>query len=208
VRQGPWSDVYSIGKILLFLLKGSVPKKDGVNPQEFGADCEDYLAEIVERATQSDYRHRYRNATVLRDVLEAKDPTPPSTASVRYIQQGTEFTVEPGDTIGREGANGPPASITIEDPQGEYISSVQVQFESQGGDWYLVDRSLNGTFVQKGSGWQRVLCAAGRERLREKGEDYTDRHGEEPPESIRLESGNLISLVHPTYGVTFEFQAE
>jgi protein kinase/serine/threonine-protein kinase len=208
VRQGPWSDVYSIGKILLFLLKGSVPKKDGVNPHDFGADCDDYLAEIVERATQSDYRHRYRNATVLRDVLEEKDPSPPSTASIRYIQAGKQFSVEPGDTIGREGANGPPASITIEDPQGEYISSVQVQFETEGGEWYLVDRSLNGTFVQQGSGWQRVLCGAGRDRLEEKGEDYTDRHGEEPPESIRLEDGDLISLVHPTYGVTFEFKAE
>lgn len=208
VRQGPWSDVYSIGKILLFLLKGSVPKKDGVDPQEFGAECEDYLAEIVERATQSDYRHRYRNATVLRDVLAAKDPTPPSTASIRYIQGDREFNVEPGDTIGRAGAQGPPASITIDDPQGEYISSVQVQFESEGDEWYLVDKSLNGTFVQKGSGWQRVLCEAGRERLREQGEDYTDRHGEEPPESIRLQDGDLISLVHPTYGVTFQFNSE
>jgi len=208
VRQGPWSDVYSIGKILLFLLKGSVPKKDGVDPQEFGAECEDYLAEIVERATQSDYRHRYRNATVLRDVLAAKDPTPPSTASIRYIQGDREFNVEPGDTIGRAGAQGPPASITINDPQGEYISSVQVQFETEGDEWYLVDSSLNGTFVQKGSGWQRVLCEAGRERLREQGEEYTDRHGDIPPESIHLEDGDLISLVHPTYGVTFEFHSE
>ncbi|MBX0323673.1 protein kinase [Halomicroarcula sp. F13] len=208
VRQGPWSDVYSIGKILLFLLKGSVPKKDGVNPQDFGADCPDDLAEIVERATQSDYRQRYRNATVLRDVLEARDPTPPATASVRYIQADQRFTVEPGDTIGRAGATGPPASITIDDPQGEYISSVQVQFDTEGDDWYLVDRSLNGTFVQKGSGWQRVLCEAGRERLRSEGEDPTDRHGDVPPESIRLRDGDLVSLVHPTYGVTFEFDSE
>ncbi|WP_254271546.1 FHA domain-containing serine/threonine-protein kinase [Haloarcula marina] len=208
VRQGPWSDVYSIGKILLFLLKGSVPKKDGVNPHDFGADCDDYLAEIVERATQSDYRHRYRNATVLRDVLEAKDPTPPATASVRYIQADETFAVEPGDTIGRAGASGPPASITIDDPQGEYISSVQVQFDTKGDDWYLVDRSLNGTFVQKGSGWQRVLCETGRERLRREGEDPTDRHGNVPPESIRLRDGDLVSLVHPTYGVTFEFHSE
>ncbi|MBV0903411.1 FHA domain-containing serine/threonine-protein kinase [Haloarcula salina] len=208
VRQGPWSDVYSIGKILLFLLKGSVPKKDGVNPQAFGADCEDYLAEIVERATQTDYRDRYRNATVLKEVLERKDPGPPATASITYIQAGTRFTVEPGDTIGREGANGPSASITIEDPQGEYISSVQVQFDTEDGDWYLHDRSLNGTFVQKGAGWQRVLSSPGRERLRTEGEDPTDRHGNVPPESIRLRDGDLVSLVHPTYGVTFEFHPE
>nr|WP_254282798.1 FHA domain-containing protein [Halomicroarcula limicola] len=140
--------------------------------------------------------------------MEAKDPTPPSTASVRYIQADQQFTVEPGDTIGREGATGPPASITIEDPQGEYISSVQVQFDTRDGEWHLVDRSLNGTFVQKGSGWQRVLCEAGRERLRQEGEDPTDRHGDVPPESVRLRDGDLVSLVHPTYGVTFEFHPE
>ncbi|WP_324662949.1 FHA domain-containing serine/threonine-protein kinase [Haloarcula sediminis] len=208
VRQGPWSDVYSIGKVLLYLLKGSVPKKDGVNPHDFGADCDDYLAEIVERATQSDYRKRYRNATVLRDVLEARDPTPPSTASIRYVQTDREFPVEPGDTIGREGADGPAASITIEDPKGEYISSVQVKFEKAGDEWYLVDQSLNGTYIQRGSGWQLVLSEDGRNRLKKKGEDYTDRNGEEPPESIRLDDGDLISLVDPTYGVTFQFQAE
>ena len=208
VRQGPWSDVYSIGKILLFLLKGSVPKKDGVNPQAFGADCDDYLAEIVERATQTHYRDRYRNATVLTEVLERRDPTPPATASVTYIQADRQFTVEPGDTIGRQGASGPPASITIEDPQGEYISSVQVQFDIEDGDWSLHDRSLNGTFVQKGAGWQRVLSAPGRDRLRSEGEDPTDRHGNVPPESVKLTSGDLVSLVHPTYGVTFEFHPE
>lgn len=208
VRQGPWSDVYSIGKILLFLLKGSVPKKDGVDPQDFGADCDDYLAEIVERATQTRYQDRYRNATVLKGVLEARDPEPPATASVRYIQAGERFSVEPGDTIGRSGANGPQASITIDDPQGEYVSSVQVQFDTADGDWYLHDRSLNGTFVQKGQGWQRVLCEAGRTRLREEGEDPTDRHGKVPPESVRLRDGDLVSLVHPTYGVTFEFHTE
>ncbi|MDS0282843.1 FHA domain-containing serine/threonine-protein kinase [Haloarcula onubensis] len=208
VRQGPWSDVYSIGKILLYLLKGSVPKKDGVNPHDFGAECADYLAEIVERATQSDYRHRYRNATVLRDVLEARDPTPPSTATIRYSQTGQEFPVEPGDTLGREGADGPAASITIEDPQGDHISSVQIQFEKAGDAWYLVDKSLNGTYVQRGSGWKWVLSGDGRERLKEKGEDHTDRHGEEPPESMQLNDGDFIALVHPTYGVNLTFEAE
>jgi protein kinase/serine/threonine-protein kinase len=208
VRQGPWSDVYSIGKILLFLLKGSVPKKDGVDPRDFGADCDAYLADIVERATQTDYRDRYRNATVLKEVLQNRDPEPPATAAVRYIQADERFVVEPGDTIGRRGASGPSASVTIDDPQGEYISSVQVQFDTEDGDWYLHDRSLNGTFVQQGQGWQRVLCAAGRDRLREEGEDPTDRHGNVPPESVRLHDGDLVSLVHPTYGVTFEFHPE
>jgi protein kinase/serine/threonine-protein kinase len=141
-------------------------------------------------------------------VLEAAAPSPPETAAVRAIQAGRRCEVKRGGTIGREGADGAPAYVAIGDPKGEYISSIQVQFESEGDKGYLGDRSLNGTFVQQGSGWQRVLCEAGRERLREQGEDYTDRNGDEPPESIRLRDGDLISLVHPTYGVTFEFTTE
>ena len=76
------------------------------------------------------------------------------------------------------------------------------------GDWSLHDRSLNGTFVQKGAGWQRVLSAPGRDRLRSEGEDPTDRHGNVPPEAVTLTDGDLVSLVHPTYGVTFEFHPE
>lgn len=41
-RQGPWSDVYSIGKILMFLLRGTVPEKDVVDPRDFGVHCDPY----------------------------------------------------------------------------------------------------------------------------------------------------------------------
>jgi serine/threonine protein kinase len=204
-RQGPWSDVYSIGKILLFLLKGTVPKMDGVDPRDFGADCDPYLAEIVETATQTDSHDRYRNATVLKHVLEARDATPPREASVTYTQEDTRFRISPGDTLGRRYAQGPTPSIAIEDDD-EYISTVQVQFDIEDGHWVLVDRSLNGTYVQTGDGWQRVLGESGRERLREKGEDPTDRHGNVPPETYELTDGDLIALVHPSYGVTFEFE--
>jgi len=206
-RQGPWSDVYSIGKILLFLLKGTVPKKDGVNPRDFGIECDPYLAEIVETATQSAYDQRYRNATVMKQVLEARDPTPPAQATLTYIQQGEHYTISPGDTLGRRFAKGPTPSIAIED-EGEYISTVQVQFDIVDGQWHLQDRSLNGTYVQTGEGWQRVLGETGRERLEAQGEDPTDRHGNTPPTSYELSAGDLIALVHPSYGVTFEFEPE
>jgi protein kinase/serine/threonine-protein kinase len=205
VRQGPWSDVYSIGKILFYLLKGSVPNKHGVDPREFGADCEPEVAEIIERATRSAYRDRYRNATVLRNVLAENDPAPSTSATLRYLQADTQFTVTPGDTVGRTSAPGPSPSIAIEDPEGAHISAVQFQIETADDGWRLIDRSLNGTFVQKGSGWRWVLCPDGRTRLREHGEDYTDRHGNRPPESLRLADGDLIAVVHPTYGVAFEF---
>ncbi len=207
VRQGPWSDVYSVGKILLFLLKGTVPKMDGVDPRDFGVDCPPYLAEIVERATATGYEDRYHNATAMEHVLRERDPTPPPQASVRYLQTGDRYTIHVGDTIGREYAEGPSPAIAIED-EDEYISTVQVQFDvDDHGTWRLRDRSLNGTYVQTGDGWQRVLGEVGRERLREQGEDPTDRHGNVPPTTFKLADGDLVALVHPSYGVTFEFQS-
>ena len=205
MRQGPWSDVYSVGKILLYLLKGTVPRKDGVDPRDFGAECEPYLAEIVEMATRTDYEERYRNATAMKRVLETRDASPPPAARLRYTQEGETYTVYPGDTIGRRFAEGPRSSIVIEDEE-EYISTVQVQFDTDAdGEWFIRDRSLNGTFVQTGTGWQRVLSQAGRERLESCGEDPTDGNGEVPPELYGLRDGDLIALVHPSYGVTFEF---
>jgi len=204
-RQGPWSDVYSIGKILLFLLKGTVPKMDGVDPRDFGVDCPPYLAEIVERATATSYEDRYHNATAMEHVLREMDPTPPPQASVRYLQEADRYTIHVGDTIGREDAVGPSPAVAIQD-EDEYISTVQVQFDvDDHGNWQLRDRSLNGTYVQTSDGWQRVLGEAGRERLREQDEDPTDRHGNVPPTTFRLQDGDLVALVHPSYGVTFEF---
>jgi protein kinase/serine/threonine-protein kinase len=205
MRQGPWSDVYSVGKILLYLLKGTVPRKDGVDPRDFGAECDPYLAEIVEKATATDYEERYRNATAMKRVLEARDPSPPPSATVRYTQAGERYTIYPGDTIGRRYADGPRSSVVIEDEE-EYISTVQVQFDTDAdGEWFIRDRSLNGTYVQTGGGWQRVLSEAGRERLAESGEDATDAEGNVPPELYGLREGDLVALVHPSYGVTFEF---
>jgi protein kinase/serine/threonine-protein kinase len=205
VRQGPWSDVYSVGKILLYLLKGTVPRKDGVDPRDFGAECDPYLAKIVEKATRTDYEQRYRNATAMRHVLESRDSSSPPTATLTHVEADTDYTIYPGDTVGRRFPDGPPSSITIEDEEG-YVSTVQVQFDiDEEGEWYLQDRSLNGTFVRVGSEWQRVLCAAGRERLRECGEDPTDRNGHEPPEQYGLMDSDRIALVHPGYGATFEF---
>ena len=204
-RQGPWSDVYSIGKILLFLLRGAVPHKDGIDPRDFGVDCEPYLAEIVEKATRTDPDERYRNATAMERVLRGRDATPPPSASLVRHGGDEEYSVYPGDTLGRRDAAGPAPSIAVRDDEG-YVSTVQVQFEHDDGAWQLRDRSLNGTYIQAGDGWQRVLCVAGRERLQQKDEDVTDRHGFIPPESYELHDGDMVALVHPSYDLLFEFR--
>jgi len=207
-RQGPWSDVYSVGKILLYLLKGTVPRKDGVDPRDFGAECDAYLAAIVEKATHTDPDERYRNATAMKRVLESRDPTPPPAATLTHTQADEAYTIYPGDTIGRRYADGPTPSVAIED-EAEYISTVQVQFDTDAdGEWFVRDRSLNGTYVRAGGGWQRVLSEDGRHRLEASGEDPTDRDGETPPTVYGLRDGDLVALVHPSYGVTFEFYTE
>ena len=203
--QGPWSDVYSIGKILLFLLKGTVPKKDGINPRHFGVDCPPYLAEIIERATQTDYRERYPNATSMKYVLEAKDSSPPPQASLEAVDGGTSFTVHPGDTIGRDGGATTP-SITLDDAD-EHVSPIHVRFDTSSDEavWRLEDHSLNGTYVKTQTGWRRILQPGGREILEARGGDPTDGNGSEPRSEQPLSDGDLISFVDPSYGATFEF---
>jgi hypothetical protein len=145
---------------------------------------------------------------VFATVLQRQDPEPPTQARLLHDQSGTEYMISPGDTIGRQGADGPAATITINDPGREkYISAVQVQFDTnRRGRWVVRDQSLNGTYVQNGSGWQRVLCENGRNRLQSKGSDPTDRHGNIPPETLELNDGAIIKLVDTTYNVTFEFE--
>jgi protein kinase/serine/threonine-protein kinase len=203
--QGPWSDVYSIGKILLFLLKGTVPKQDGVNPRDFGVGCPPYLAEIIERATQMDYRDRYPNATSMKYVLEAKDSSPPPQASLEAVGEDASFTIHPGDTIGRDGGATTP-SITLEDAD-EHVSPIHVRFDTNRDEaiWRLEDHSINGTYVRTQTGWQRILQPGGRDLLDARGGDATDRNGEVPPSEHVLGDGDLIALVHPSYGTTFEF---
>ena len=211
MQQGPWSDVYSLGKILHFLLDNhgsDAPPPPDSGPQDFGVDCPDYLDEIIRHSTKANTDERYNNARVFRLVLENRDPDPPAKAEVRRLETGNSWELEPGDTIGRKGATGPDATVALQKDD-SYISAVQVQFRLDGNNnWVLHDRSLNGTYVQEGSGWQRVLCQEGRKRLNQKGSDPRDRHGDVPPEQVELRREAVIALVNPQYDVTFEFEAK
>ena len=206
-RQGPWSDVYSIGKILMFMLSGSGVRKHAVDPRDFPGtrSTPAYLAEIIETATAEHKDDRYPNATVLARVLEARDPEPPDVARLVHLQSGETYEIYPGDTIGRQAADGPQPAIALADPD-KYISAVQVRFDqTEAGEWVLRDHSLNGTWVNGGDGWERVLSASGRERLEERGED-PGAGGDPPPEERRLDPGDEIALVHPEYPVWLRFE--
>jgi serine/threonine protein kinase len=206
-RQGPWSDVYSIGKVLMFMLSGTGVRKNAVDPRDFPGtrSTPAYLAEIIERATGKHKDDRYRNATVLGRVLEARDPEPPDVATLVHLQAEETYEIYPGDTIGRQSAEGPQPSIALADPD-KYISSVQIRFDRDGeGNWVLRDHSLNGTYVDGGDGWERVLSESGRERLVEKGDDPAV-DGEMPPEERVIEPGDRVALVHPEYRAWLRFE--
>ncbi|MEF8775442.1 MAG: FHA domain-containing serine/threonine-protein kinase [Haloarculaceae archaeon] len=208
-RQGPWSDVYSIGKLLMFMLSGSGVRKDAVDPRDFPGTraTPEYLALIIEKSTQKHKDDRYRNATVLARVLEARSPDPPDLATFVNLKTGEEYEIYPGDTMGRQGADGPQPAIALEDPD-KYISAVQVEFDQRhDGTWVLQDHSLNGTWIRDGDGWDRVLSEYGRDRLVEKGDDPSE-DGEMPPEERVLEPGDEIALVHPEYPIWLRFEGE
>ena len=96
---------------------------------------------------------------------------------------------------------GVPRAMSIRDDE-EYISAVQVEFDTDSsGNWYLKDKSTNGTYVNKGNGWQQVLSQRGRRRQEQQGRDVPGNL----PSELQLDRGDMIAFVHPSYGVTCEF---
>jgi len=208
-RQGPWSDVYSIGKVLMFMFSASAARGDGVDPRDFPGtrSVPAPLAESIQGATRSHKDDRYRNATVLARVLENRDPEPPDVVSVTHLQEGRSYDVYPGDTVGRSTRDGPRPSISLEDPD-SHISAVQAQFDTgDDGTWLLRDRSLNGTWIKRGDDWHQVLSETGRERLGER-TDRSEAELADLPAELRLRDGDRIALVHPSYDVWLGFSEE
>jgi protein kinase/serine/threonine-protein kinase len=207
-RQGPWSDVYSVGKVLMFMFAASAARGDGVDPRDVPGtrSVPEPLAESIQRATRAHKNDRYRNATVLAQVLERRSADPPATASVTHLQAGERYDLYPGDTIGRETTDGPRPSVSLADPD-SYISAVQAQFDTDSdGTWLLRDRSLNGTWIRRDGEWYRVLSGRGRERLAARADD----RGSLPefPEQVALVAGDRVALVHPEYDVHLRFEGE
>ena len=204
-RQGPWSDVYSIGKILCFLQVGWVPDDDGVAPSDFGVEVAPYIDEIIYTATQHEHRDRYPNASALRRALETRDSTMPTRASIEWLGQGERWRISPGDTLGRKTTDGPRPSIILEDGRHRALSAVHCRFDTtETGDWKVIDTSLNGTYISKHDEreWHMLLSETGQQRQRRVGESIPD---DLETEAI-LEDGDVIAPVSPGYPERFYFQ--
>lgn len=199
--QGPWSDVYSIGKIIFFIITAQRFGQDGLVPSDVGGTSPSYLDDIVERATARDPTERYSSATALKHALERKDPTPPQTASLYHVGGGRTYELKAGDTIGRD--DPPKTSISV---PAKYVSRVHCQVTRDAtGSWVLEDESTNGTYYHENGDWVEILSPNGRQKLRSKGRDV-----EATTDTKRLEPGDTFALVDPNYDkkTWFIFQGE
>ncbi|WP_311170555.1 protein kinase domain-containing protein [Halobellus ordinarius] len=203
--QGPWSDVYSLGKTLFYMMTTAKLESNGLRPSNFGASCPQYLDEIVARATARDPTERYSSATALKNALGREDPTPPQTATLYHVGADHAYDIEDGDTIGRD--DPPKTSISITDPNDDtFVSRVHCRITRNAtGSWVLEDESTNGTYYYEAGDWVEILSPNGRQTYRSKGRDV-----EATTDTKRLEPGDTFALVDPNYDkqTWFIFQGE
>ncbi len=197
---GPWSTVYSIGKLLFFMITGRCWEGPSHTPGEVGCSCPEYLNQIIGRATAADPSDRYGSATSIRHALERETPHSTDCAVLHHPGTGSEYVIKDGDTIG--GGDLPKTHLTIEDL---YLSPVHCQFlEGEDGNWILTDTSTNGTYVfRSDSGWEMCLSKQGQRKHRE-------HKGKTPADNVQtdLSSGDAIALIDPTYNKRLWFRFE
>lgn len=192
-RQGPWTDVYAIGKILFYILNsGQAVIQDNIDPRDYQVSTSAPLAEIIQRSTAVNPTNRFRNATEMKEALEQNDASVSGpSATLRIQSTGQEFTVSPGDTLGRKNTAGPYATIEVDDPGNDaYISRIHMKFEHEQGRWVLKDTSKNGTILYKnGTPYQL---------------DSTSRT--QNPDRRALDDRDVISPVAENYGLDLQFR--
>lgn len=209
---GPPADVYALGKCCCFLLAGEAPTFEheslgswrAVDPRDYGADCSGHLASVVWRATQPQPVDRYEDAGAFADALASALDLPDRAAELVDEQSGQRIRVRPGDVLGRWTPDRRVPHVALPDPE-QLCSPVHASLEWDGTDWVLVDRSVNGTYVQRAgaaSDREYVLSADGRERREAEGAPLP---ASEPPERVALEAGDRIAPVSPEFEPTLTF---
>lgn len=198
---GPWSDVFSWGKLAFYLLTGvkvesaDVPA-EGLDPRSFGATCEAALAAVVQRATAPDGTERYADGMALADAVGRVV----GRAERMVIEHpaGGRCAVGVDDTFGRLAEGRPTPWIVVADERG-YVAAEHARFVRTNGAWALEDLSRNGTYIADGEGWTLVLSAGGYQA--QCAEGHLDPRDPAPPAVHPLSPGATIAPVHPEYGI-------
>lgn len=209
---GPRSDVYALGKLLVFLLTGEAPSCraseraawEPVDPRSFDAGCPPGLATAIRRATAPRPEDRFDDALDLVDSLASCLDVPDRMARLEHEASGVGVRVRPGAALGRFCTDQRLPAIVLPD-EDRYLSPVHASVERDDGAWVLRDRSLNGTFLGRGDSWRYVISPDGLERRRASGAPLPERS---PPASIPLEDGTTIAPVTPEYGCQLTFRRE
>jgi len=198
---GPWSDVYSWGKLAFYLLTGAKVRTEnvpagGLDPRTFGSSCAGALADVVSRATSPDPEARYEDGIALAAAVARA--TGRSPRLLVEHPSGVACAAGDGDTLGRLAADEPVPWVVLADPEG-HVSPQHARFERSGDGWTLADTSLNGTYVAGSDGWRFALSEAGYRTRVERGE--TDPERDRPPTAVTLPDGATVAPVHPEYGL-------
>ena len=198
---GPWSDVFSWGKLAFYLFTGvkvmpmDVPET-GLDPQSFGASCSDELSAVVQQATVPTADDRSADGTALAEAVAAATGQGPR---VRLTHRsGISCRVAHGDEFGRLVEGKPVPWVVLADEKG-YVGARHARFLHDHRGWAIEDLSLNGTYVNANDGWSLVLSEAGYERLSDT--DRIDPTDEPAPTERPLPPKAAIAPVHPEYGI-------
>jgi len=200
-RVGPWSDVFSWGKLAFYLLTGAkVETADvpagGLDPQAFGSTCSHALAAVIGQATAPEVADRYTDGTELAAAVARA--TGRGLRLVLEHPSGVRCAVADGDTLGRLAADEPVPWAVLADPDG-HVAPRHAQFRHSPGGWELLDTSHNGTYVAGPDGWALALSEAGYRTQRDRG--AIDPGRAQPPAAVALPDGAVIAPVHPEYGI-------
>lgn len=195
------ADVYGAGKLLCLLLTGSVPSNSetpsqGVDVCEYGADPPADIRNLIREATSADPSKRFADCTELLAAL--RDGFGMNTAIAQLQDNRREIVcpVRSGDTIGRVSADGVLPDVAVADPQ-RYVSPVHFVLENENNKWLVRDQSLNGTYVNTGGSWQRLLSKEGYDRLCRESPDAAP--DEQPYRASRVRQEIQLAPVDPSY---------
>ena len=207
---GPRSDVYAVGKLLVYLLTGETRNTldtpdTGLSARQLGAGLSRDVDRVIKRATHANPRRRQRNAGELYNELSTALNRDRARGLLTDEETRAVCPVRDGDTIGRVEDRKNLPTIGVRDPD-RYVSLVQFELQHSETDWELHDCSVNGTYVRYGNEWKHILSADGYQRLQE--ESPRQVPSERPYPACRLGESRKISPVDPSYPVTLRFESD